>query len=168
MSRSSPPVRKDAISVGEDTDVALALLNTLRHLRIELSTNTRQVAAVTGLKEPDLDVLDVLTREGVHSPTGLAKRLTIHVATMTGVLARWEKSRWIVRRRDVVDRRSVQVESTGFERLAELYRYANEQLDDIAAGLTADEAEVVLRYLRDVCDVTHQASMRIAGGQPTG
>jgi MarR family transcriptional regulator, organic hydroperoxide resistance regulator len=149
------------------SDLAELLRNELRELRIELSVNTRRVAAVSGLKDSDLDVLDVVTREGLHSPTKLARRLTIHVATMTGVLSRLEKAGWVARRRDVVDRRGVQVQSTGFERLAAIYRDANQRLDDIAAQLTPEEGAVIVGYLRQVCAAIHDASMGIAGGQPT-
>ena len=41
------------------SNVADALRNELRQLRIELSISTRRVAAATGLNDSDLDVLDV-------------------------------------------------------------------------------------------------------------
>jgi DNA-binding MarR family transcriptional regulator len=161
-------VRDDvaATTIGA-SDTAEALRNVLRELRIELSINTRRVAAVSGLKDSDLDVLDVVTREGLQSPTKLARRLTIHVATMTGVLRRLEKAGWVARRRDVVDRRSVQVQPTGFDRLAAIYRDANQRLDDIGMQLTPEQGAVVVSYLRQVCAAIHDASMGIAGGQPT-
>ena len=147
---------RDAVDAGEK------LRNALQELRIELAIHTRRVAALCGLNESDLDVLDLLAREGPQSPTMLARRLTIHVATMTGVLSRLEKADWVVRRRDVVDRRSVQVESTGFERLDAIYRDVNERLDGIAAELTARERELIVGYLRLVCDTIHQASVEMS------
>lgn len=157
--------------VHENTDAAPnladALRNTLRQLRIELSIGTRCVAAATGLNDSDLDVLDVLARYGAQSPTSLARRMGIHPATMTGVLTRLEKAGWVVRRRDVSDRRSVQVEPSGFDRLTALYRDANERLDEIAADLTPEAGEVILAYLGRVCAAVHEASTRLAPGEPT-
>jgi len=148
-------------------DMAAALRNALLELRIELSINTRRVAAMSRLNDSDLDVLDVLSREGPQSPTKLARRLRIHVATMTGVLARLEKAGWIVRRRDVVDRRSVQVESTGFERLNAIYRDANQRVDDIAARLTAKDAAVIVDYLHQVAEAISEASSAFAVDKST-
>ena len=148
------------------SELGPALRNALRELRVELVLNTRRVAAVSGLNESDLDVLDVLSREGPQSPTRLARRLGIHVATMTGVLARLEKAGWIVRRRDVADHRSVQVEATGFERLAAIYRDGNQRLDDIAAQLSADDGASIVGYLRRACAAIREASAGVAAGEP--
>jgi DNA-binding MarR family transcriptional regulator len=153
--------------VPDDIDLRTVLRDMLRELRIELAISTRRVASICGLNDSDLDVLDVLARQGPQSPTTLARRLTIHVATMTGVLDRLERAGWIVRRRDIVDRRSVQVESTGFERLDAIYHDANRRLDEIAAQLTTRDGTVILGYLRQVCDAIHEASIRIADHQPS-
>ena len=145
-------------------DRAAALQVALRELRIELSINTRRVATLCGLNDSDLDVLDVLTLEGPQGRTALARRMGIHPATMTGVLTRLERAGWVTRRPDTADRRSVQVESTGFERLTEVYRDANQRLDDIAAQQSADDSAVVLDYLRNVRAALRDAS---AGINPT-
>jgi len=161
----------DAMQSHENPDAAMnvadALRNELRQLRIELSVGTRRVAAATGLNDSDLDVLDVLARYGAQSPTSLARRLGIHPATMTGVLTRLEKSGWVARRPDVSDRRSVQVEPSGFERLTALYRDANERLDEIAAQLTPEAGEAILEYLGRVCAAVHEASIRLRADGPT-
>ncbi len=86
---------------------------------------------------------------------------------MTGVLTRLEKASWVVRRRDVSDRRSVQVEPSGFDRLTALYRDANERLDEIANKLTPEAGEVILEYLERVCAAVHEASARLAVDGPT-
>ncbi|MGO9927696.1 MAG: MarR family winged helix-turn-helix transcriptional regulator [Mycobacterium sp.] len=142
--------------------LADALRNTLRQLRIDLSISTRRVAAATGLNDSDLDVLDVLARYGAQSPTALARRMGIHPATMTGVLTRLENAGWLVRRRDVTDRRSVQVEPSGFDRLTELYSDANERLDQIAAQLAPEAGAHILDYLGQVTAAVHEASARLA------
>ncbi|MGA9361246.1 MAG: MarR family transcriptional regulator [Mycobacterium sp.] len=147
--------------------VADALRNTLRQLRIELSISTRRVAAATGLNDSDLDVLDVMARYGAQSPTSLARRVGIHPATMIGVLTRLEKAGWVVRRPDVSDRRGVQVEPSGFDRLTALYRDANERLDEIAEQFTPEAGEVILEYLDGVCAAVHEASARLAVDGPT-
>lgn len=149
-------------SAGNPTKLADGLRNELRQLRIELSVSTRRVAALAGVHDSDLDVLDVLARYGAQSPTALARRMGIHPATMTGVLTRLENAGWIVRRPDVTDRRSVQVEPSGFDRLTALYRDANERLDEIAALLSREEAEIIMEYLGRVSAAVHEAATRLA------
>jgi DNA-binding MarR family transcriptional regulator len=156
---TNPPV--DGRSADADVDLADALRNTLRQLRIELAVATRRVAAATRLNDSDLDVLDVLARYGPQSPTALARRMGIHPATMTGVLTRLEKAGWIDRRRDITDRRSVQVEPSGFDRLTELYSDANARLDAIAVNLAPEAGTAILDYLGQVCTAVHEASVRI-------
>lgn len=142
----------------EGQEFNAALRNALLELRLELSVNTHRVAMLSGLNDSDLDVLDVLSREGPLSPTTLAKRTGIHPATMTGVLARLEAAEWVLRRRADTDRRSVQIEYTGFERLNDIYRSANARLDAIAADLPPETGTAVLNYLREVSSAVRQAS----------
>lgn len=166
MRKNQPPTSDGRPpSATEAANVADTLRNLLRQLRIELSIGTRRVAAATGLNDSDLDVLDVLARYGAQSPTMLARRTGIHPATMTGVLTRLDKSDWVIRRRDVADRRSVQVEPSGFDRLTALYSDANERLDRIAGELTPDAAAVIVEYLGRVCAAVHEASAAL--GEPT-
>lgn len=133
----------------------------LRVLRIELAVGTRRVAALTGLRESDLDVLDVLARDGAQSPTALARTMGIHPATMTGVLARLERAEWIRRRRDVTDRRAVQVEPRGFEQLTEIYRVVNDSLDAIASDLSREASEIILDYLVRLSAAVREASAEL-------
>jgi DNA-binding MarR family transcriptional regulator len=137
------------------------LRTALRELRIELSISTYRVASVAGLNYSDLAVLDVLARDGTQSPTDLARRTGIHAATMTGVLARLEKAGWIVRRPDTADGRRVQIESAGFARLTAIYRDGNRRLDDVDAGLTAEQAGTVLEYVRAVTRAVRASSLEL-------
>ncbi len=140
------------------------LRTAVRDRRIELAINTATVAGLVGLKESDLAVLDIVAREGTQSPTALARRTGIHPATMTGVLARLEEAGWITRRPHAADGRRVEIEAPGFARLTDIYRDANRRLDEIAARLTREEADIVLSYLRAVTDGARAASRELRSG----
>ena len=148
---------------GDTGEARAALRAALRNLRVELSINSHRVAGMSGLNDSDLSVLDVLAREGAQSPTALARRVGLHAATMTGVLARLQRSGWIVRRPDAVDRRGVQIEPVGFDRLTEVFRDGNLRLDEITDGLTAEQADVVLGYLQAVTRAVHAATAALSG-----
>ena len=81
----------------------------LRELRIELAILNHRVGSRSEIKDVDFDCLDVITRHGPISPTTLARRIGVHLATMTGILDRLERGGWIVRDRDQLDRRAVLV-----------------------------------------------------------
>jgi DNA-binding MarR family transcriptional regulator len=148
--------------MAEHDEPRTSLRTALRDLRIELTINTYRVASIASLNYSDLAVLDILTRQGSTSPTALARRTGIHAATMTGVLSRLEQAGWIIRHPDAADRRAVQIEPAGLARLSDVYRDGNSRLDDIAAGLTAEQAAVVLSYLQAVIDAVHTTSRELA------
>jgi DNA-binding MarR family transcriptional regulator len=140
---------------------AAELRNALLDLRVELSILTHRVATITRLKDADLDVLDILSREGPQSPTALVRRTGIHAATMTGVLARLENAGWVVRRPDAADRRAVQIESTGFDALTEIFRAGDLRLDEIAAQLSTEDSAVVMSFLLQVRGAVRRTSTAI-------
>ena len=60
----------------------------LRELRIELAALNHRVGSRIEIKDVDFDCLDVITRHGPITPTALARRIGVHLATMTGILDR--------------------------------------------------------------------------------
>src|SRR5207244_2496941 len=89
-----------------------AVTNALRDLRIELAVLNHRVGKRVELKDLDFDCLDVIARHGPISPSALADRVGVHLATMTGILSRLEEGGWITRDRSENDRRAVVVAST--------------------------------------------------------
>lgn len=127
---------------------AAALRETLRALRIELQILNDSVAARAGVNPRDLDVLDVIDREGPCSPSWLAERTCTRRATLTSVLARLEQDGWIARRKDPRDGRAVRVASTGrFAELRELYGAADAAVDDLRGELTTAELRAAAHVL---------------------
>lgn len=126
----------------------------LRDLRIELSVLNHRVGANIALRDVDLDCLDVVARYGPLSPSVLARRVGVHLATMTGVLDRLEAGGWITRERAAGDRRGVVVQGVP-GRLRDLVRaYAgmNEAMDEICADYSDEELEVIIDFLTRTAD----------------
>ena len=122
----------------------------LRDVNTQLALLNRQVGSRLELRDVDFDCLDVLSRYGPLSPGALARRAGLHPATMTGVLDRLERAGWVVRERDPDDRRAVIVRPLR-DRAGELIRLfggMNDSMDDLCAGYTDEQLELIGDFLR--------------------
>jgi DNA-binding MarR family transcriptional regulator len=122
----------------------------LRELRIELAVLNHRVGSRVEVKDVDFDCLDVITQYGPISPSGLARRVGVHLATMTGVLNRLEQNGWITRDRVESDRRAVLLRAVpGRQRdVFRLYGGMNSSIDSILESYSDAEIDLVLDFLR--------------------
>jgi DNA-binding MarR family transcriptional regulator len=132
----------------------------LRELSTQLSLLNHQVGARLELRDVDFDCLDLLSRYGPLSPGALARRAGLHPATMTGIVDRLERGGWVVRERDPADRRAVSVRALP-DRAGELIRLfdpMNSAMDDVCAGYTDEQLEVIADFLRKTAGAGHDAT----------
>jgi DNA-binding MarR family transcriptional regulator len=137
----------------------------LRELRSQLSLLNHQVSAHIELKDVDLDCLELINRHGPISPSALARSAGLHPATLTGILDRLERGGWVARDRDPSDRRAVVIRARR-DRGAELFRlYAgmNTAMDELCAGYTDAELELLADFLRRTVDAGRGATDELAG-----
>jgi DNA-binding MarR family transcriptional regulator len=138
----------------------------LREMSTQLSLLNHHVSARVDLKDVDLNCLDLIARHGPISPTALARRAGLHPATVTGILDRLQRGGWVVRDRDpgASDRRAVAVRPLR-ERGADLYRLysgMNTSLDEICAGYTDTELELLANFLRRTTDAGQSAAANLS------
>lgn len=127
-----------------------ALRMSLRALSIELSLLNHQVGESLGLRDVDLDCLDLVSRKGPLSASALGQLARLHPATITGVLDRLERAGWISRERDPNDRRAVVIRAER-SRAAEvlgLYAGMNDAMDALCAGYDEAQLELIGDFLR--------------------
>ncbi len=146
----------------------VAVKDALRELRNQLALLNHQVSDRLGLKDVDLDCLELIARHGPLSPSALARRAGLHPATMTGILDRLQKGGWIVRERDpdAADRRSVAVRAVR-GRTGELFRlYAgmNTAMDELCAGYSEDELALIAGFLHRTTSAGQDATETLTGG----
>ena len=140
----------------------------VRQMTTQLSLLNHQVGNRVDLKDIDLNCLDLIARHGPLSPTALARRAGLHPATVTGILDRLERGGWVVRDRDPdgPDRRAVEVrvlrERAG--ELLRLYSGMSAALDEVCAGYTAAELELLAGFLRRTNDAGRGATDDLSGG----
>jgi DNA-binding MarR family transcriptional regulator len=170
-------ITPDGVSTRRRRRSINAIRESLRELRVQLALLNRQVGVRSGLRDVDLDCLDLVARHGPLSPSALARRAGLHPATMTGILDRLERAGWVARDRDPSDRRAVVVRAIP-DRGAELFRlYAgmNTAMDEICAGYGDAELELLAGFLRRTADAGRHATDELAAadatdtsGTPTG
>jgi DNA-binding MarR family transcriptional regulator len=149
-------------SSGERRGRITATLRGLRDLRIELAVLNHRVGARLDIKDLDFDCLDVIAREGPISPSALATRIGVHLATMTGILNRLETGGWVTRGRSDTDRRAVIVAST-----AQGQRQVYEILGAMGARMTAVCDRYTDEQLEAIADFLHRtvAAGRSSSGE---
>lgn len=138
----------------------------LRELSAELTLLNRHVGGRLGLKDIDLDCLDLINAHGPLSPTALARRAGLHAATTTGVLDRLERAGWIARERDPADRRAVLVRALR-ERNAELlalFAGMDSRVEQICADYDDTELERLAAFLRRTAAAGRTATAELADG----
>ncbi|MFJ4836003.1 MarR family transcriptional regulator [Streptomyces sp. NPDC088747] len=137
----------------------------LRELGAELTLLNRQVGSRLGLKDIDLDCLDLINTHGPLSPTALARRAGLHAATTTGVLDRLERAGWVARDRDPADRRASLVRALRDRNaeLLELFAGMNSSVEQICADYDDAELERLAGFLRRTADAGRNAAEGLAG-----
>lgn len=134
----------------------------MRQMTTQLSLLNHQVGNRVDLKDIDLNCLDLIARHGPLSPTALARRAGLHPATVTGILDRLQRGGWVARYREPggPDRRAVAVRvlrERGGE-LLRLYSGMSASLDQICAGYTDAELELLASFLRRATDAGRGAT----------
>lgn len=139
----------------------------LRELRIELSVLNHRIGSRAEIKDVDLDCLDVITNDGPINPTVIARRLGVHLATMTGILDRLERAGWVVRERDAGDRRAVVVRGVPDKQreIFRLYDGMDHLLDEILDSYSDEQIGVIADFLRRCTEAGHTATARLASGR---
>lgn len=145
----------------------VALKESLRELRNQLSLLNHQVGGRLKLKDVDLDCLELISSAGPLSPSALARRAGLHPATVTGILDRLQRGGWVVRERDpdAADRRAVTVRAVPgrTQELFRVYGGMNAAMDDLCAGYTEDELMLIAGFLRRTAEAGRAATDELSG-----
>jgi DNA-binding MarR family transcriptional regulator len=135
----------------------------LRRLTHQLHRLNDAVGSHVDLLPGDLEVLDMIGRDGPMSPRDVIAATGVHPATLTGILDRLERGGWLTRRPDQVDRRRLIVEAA-MERggeLTRLYAPMSKALAGICAGYSAEELSAIVEFLERAADAGTHAIVEV-------
>ena len=137
----------------------------LRELSAELTLLNRRVGTQLGLRDIDLDCLDLINAHGPLTPTALAQRAGLHAATTTGILDRLERAGWISRERDPSDRRATLIHALRERNaeLLELFADMNSSVEEICADYDETELELLATFLRRTAVAGRDAAGKLTG-----
>jgi DNA-binding MarR family transcriptional regulator len=126
----------------------------LRRLTQQLHRLNDVVGSQIDLLPGDLEVLDMVGREGPMAPRDVSAATGIHPATLTGVLDRLERGGWLTRLPDPEDRRRVIVtaETERGGELARRYAPMGKAITKICSEYSQEELTRIVAFLERVTE----------------
>jgi DNA-binding MarR family transcriptional regulator len=124
------------------------------------------VAARRGLSATEEKALDLLERSGALTAGELSQRSGLAPASVTGLIDRLERKGYARRVPNPTDRRSVLVEidrERVHAAMAPLFADWVRSLEELWAGYTDEQLELILDFLTEVARRQQEATVRLQG-----
>lgn len=126
------------------------------------------VAARQGLSASEEKALDLLERSGPLTAGELARQSGLAPASVTGLINRLEQKGFARRIQHPSDRRSILVEADVermYARVAPLFADWARSLQELYAGYSDEQLEVILHFLTEAARRQQEATARITGDE---
>jgi DNA-binding MarR family transcriptional regulator len=126
------------------------------------------VAARQGLSASEEKALDLLERSGPLTAGELARQSGLAPASVTGLINRLEQKGFARRIQNPSDRRSILVEvdlERMYARVAPLFADWARSLQELYAGYSDEQLEVILHFLTEAARRQQEATARITGDE---
>jgi DNA-binding MarR family transcriptional regulator len=126
------------------------------------------VAARQGLSASEEKALDLLERSGPLTAGELARQSGLAPASVTGLINRLEQKGFARRIQNPSDRRSILVEADVermYARVAPLFADWTRALEELYAGYSDEQLEVILHFLTEAARRQQEATARLTGDE---
>jgi DNA-binding MarR family transcriptional regulator len=126
------------------------------------------VAAKQGLSASEEKALDLLERSGPLTAGELARQSGLAPASVTGLINRLEQKGFARRIQNPSDRRSILVEvdvERMYARVAPLFANWVRSLEELYAGYSDEQLEVILHFLTEAARRQQEATARLTGDE---
>lgn len=95
----------------ESNDIS-RIVNSVRRIRNAINCYSKELMKTVGLSGPQLGLLIVVERYPQVSLGEVSERMFLHTSTVSGIVDRLEAASYLVRQRDMEDRRTVRLQLT--------------------------------------------------------
>ncbi|MDR1631546.1 MAG: MarR family transcriptional regulator [Dysgonamonadaceae bacterium] len=149
-----------------DTESRAALLTAIEKMKREhewaVTALDDIIVEKLNINKTDLRILDVLI-DGSATPSDLAKKTTLTPSAMTSALDRLEAKKFIVRNRDLHDRRKIIIEPTALIKRLNQILYTPILLDENKAlsKLCTGELKIIYDYLCSEKEINSKNRQRL-------
>jgi DNA-binding MarR family transcriptional regulator len=126
------------------------------------------VAARQGLSASEEKALDLLERSGPLTAGELARQTGLAPASVTGLINRLEQKGFARRIQNPSDRRSILVEvdvERMYARVAPLFADWVRSLEELYAGYSDEQLEIILHFLTEAARRQQEATARLTGDE---
>ena len=166
---TSPPVPDDTRApAGGRAELLERLALAGRASSVATAVWNMTVAARQGLNATEEKALDLLERSGPLTAGELSRQTGLAPASVTGLITRLERKGFARRVPNPDDRRSVLVEvdvERLYARVAPLFGDWVRSLQELYAGYTDDQLEVILHFLTEAARRQQEATARLTDDQ---
>jgi DNA-binding MarR family transcriptional regulator len=145
-----------------DTFTVEHITQASRRLDVSLSTLNAAFARGVGISVPELLALENLESEGGLGPSELARRLQLSTGAVKALVDRLEAAGHAARAPHPSDRRRIVVTPTtkASQALAAQATTLEQEVRDLAEGLSEHDREVVVRFLDGLTGIVERAAAK--------
>lgn len=128
------------------------------------------IAYMVGLSAIEEKTIDILARSGPLTARELAARTALAPASVTALIRRLEKKRFVVHRQNPHDARSIliAIRDGALNELGLHYRHFGELLDELYEDYSDKELELIVNFLLAVSERQREALSRLQTKHPQG
>jgi DNA-binding MarR family transcriptional regulator len=166
---TTPPAPDDARSpTGRRAELLEQLAMAGRASSVATVMFHTAVAAKQGLSASEEKALDLLERSGPLTAGELARQSGLAPASVTGLINRLEQKGFARRIQNPSDRRSILVEvdvERMYARVAPLFANWVRSLEELYAGYSDEQLEVILHFLTEAARRQQEATTRLTGDE---
>jgi DNA-binding MarR family transcriptional regulator len=166
---TTPPAPDDARSpTGRRAELLEQLAMAGRASSVATVMFHTAVAAKQGLSASEEKALDLLERSGPLTAGELARQSGLAPASVTGLINRLEQKGFARRIQNPSDRRSILVEvdvERIYARVAPLFANWVRSLEELYAGYSDEQLEVILHFLTEAARRQQEATTRLTGDE---
>ncbi len=145
----------------KDLDKSYEIIRSIKSVKEALKHNFHKRFKDLNLTAPQGMLIGILVRKGQMKISDLSEEMALSNSTVSGILDRLEKNKFVERKRSEEDRRVVMVDLTDeFRKEAkERFKTAEDSLSNVIKLATPEESEEVLKGLATLDKLLNRAKI---------